>query len=84
MPTEKRKHRLTSEERRRGQAAGAATKRERREEERELLREARAEHLDEAIERPVTRCLAPNIRLRARGGNRGSGSSSRVAVKIAG
>src|SRR5437870_1171953 len=51
MSTEKpRKHRLTSEERRRGQAAGAATKRERGEEERALLREARAEHLDEAIE----------------------------------
>jgi hypothetical protein len=50
MATEKRKHRLTIEERRRGQAAGAATRRAKREEERALLAEARAEHLDEAIE----------------------------------
>jgi hypothetical protein len=32
MATEKRKHRMTIEERRRGQAAGAATRRAKREE----------------------------------------------------
>jgi hypothetical protein len=52
MSTEKpRKHRLTPDERRRGQAAGAATKRDRREEERVLLSEMRRSALDAAVQK---------------------------------
>jgi hypothetical protein len=43
------RHKLTADDSRKGAAAAAEAKRRKREEERELLREARAEHLDEAI-----------------------------------
>src|SRR5207247_11478327 len=51
MHTERpRKHRLTPDDRRRGQAAGAATKRDRREEERVLLSGMRRSALDAAVQ----------------------------------
>jgi hypothetical protein len=49
MSTEK--HKLTTEERRRGQAKSVAMKRARTEEERQLLTESRREHIDVAIDR---------------------------------